>query len=507
MIATSDTIDTAARSDFEPEAGLPAPGSRVWITGLARQDHAAAARLLERHGLTASAFAAGADCILAPDDPGEEVLREAEKSGRRILSVAMLTGRAEPPRRRSAVEVTGDAVRILDITLPLGAGGPLVPPADRFRHLCFDLTFLSAARAVATAARARLPCALEGETAVAKTTAVLWVAHLCRQEAVRLNLNGQSDTGELVGRFVPTADWPDWDLGLLAREGRLLDPVSRGIVEQALAEGRQLNWVERGVVAGKERFAPVSWRFWEGIVPDAMRHGRWVVLDEMNLAEPQILERLNSALEQPPSLVLSENTGLRFGAGGDLPVADAFRMFATLNPAEYSGRSVLSPAFRDRWTLWNMLEPPGEAEFRALLQRLVHGVHPEVSLGGVLWRAADEEPIHRNLAAEPGIDGLLAAVAAFHAGVAGAAGAAGGAELGRVRRERYVFTRRTLLAAMAMADEQVAAGAAAPRAIRDALETVYMQRVQPGADRQAVRTILRTAGLGSDRVSSGGAAR
>ena len=32
-------------------------------------------------------------------------------------------------------------------------------------------------------------------------------------------------------------------------------------------------------------------------------------------------------------------------------------------------------------------------------------------------------------------------------------------------------------------------------AARDALGIVYLSRVQPGADRQAVRTALRTAGL------------
>ena len=503
MIAT---MHDAAREKYEAELGLPARGSRVWITGFTRQDHDAAARLLDRHGLCATAFAAGADCILAPDPPSEDVVQAAERSGRRLIGLRLLEGHVAPPSRRSAVEVTEETVRILDVTLPRRArGGPLVPTADRFGHLCLDATFLAAARAVATAAHARLPCALEGDTAVAKTTAVLWVAHLCRQEAVRLNLSGQSDTGELVGRFVPTSDWPDWDLELLAREAQLLDPTTRSIVERAVASGRRLNWVERGVVAAKERFAPVTWRFWEGIVPDAMRQGRWVVLDEMNLAEPQILERLNPVLEQPPSLVLSEHDGTRFGSGGDVEVAGTFRMFATVNPAEYSGRSVLSPAFRDRWTLWTMIEPPGQAEFRALLSRLVHGVHPEFTLGGVTWRADDETPIHPHLDGVPGIDGLLDAVAAFHASVASSVGGEGGAELGRLRRERYVFTRRTLLAFMSLVADRVAGGAPVTRAVRDAIDAVYVQRVQPGPDRQAVRAALRSVGLGTDMTAAKGA--
>jgi hypothetical protein len=228
-----------------------------------------------------------------------------------------------------------------------------------------------------------------------------------------------------------------------------------------------------------------------------MRHGRWVVLDEMSLCEPQILERLNPVLEQPPTLVLSENHGTRFGPRGDVEVADGFRMFATLNPAEYAGRSVLSPAFRDRWTLWNILEPPGEAEFRSMLNRLVHGVQPEFVIDSVVWKAADGEPLYPQLAAAPGIDPLLDAIASLHASLTSSAGGEAGAELGRMRRERYVFTRRTLLALMSLVAERTAAGTDPGRAVLEALEFVYVQRVQPGPDRTAVRMAMRAVGLGS----------
>jgi MoxR-like ATPase len=208
-----------------------------------------------------------------------------------------------------------------------------------------------------------------------------------------------------------------------------------------------------------------------------------------------VLERLNPVLEQHPSLVLSENTGERFGPGGDVPVSADFRIFATMNPAEYAGRSVLSPAFRDRWSLWNVLEAPGEGEYRALLTRLVHGVHPEFVYDAVEWRAPDGEPIHPQLAADPRIDGLLDSIASFHGAVSAAAGADGGVELGRSRRERYVFTRRTMLAAMSLMAGLVERGADLSMAAREALELTYLQRVQPGPDRQAVRSALRTAGL------------
>lgn len=448
---SNPTTQDAARTMYPTGSELPARGSRVWITGFSREEHEEAARLLEHAGFLPTAFATGAAAVLVPDPPPAAIVEEARRVGRSVLVPGMFCEAGKPRRRRSALEITAESVRILDVTIPRGpAAAKGLLPAERFAHLCLDATFLSAARAVAIAADARLPCALEGDTAVAKTTAVLWVAHLCRQEAVRLNLNGQSDTGELVGRFVPAV--------------------------------------------AADHGPSAAWRFWEGIVPDAMRHGRWVVLDELNLAEPQVLERLNPVLEQPPSLVLSEHTGERFGPGGDVAVADSFRIFATLNPAEYAGRSVLSPAFRDRWNLWNVLEPPGDAEYRALLARLVHGVQPEFVLDGVEWRADDCDPVYPQLADDVRIDGLLDAIASFHGSVAAAAGGEG-VTLGRARRERYVFTRRTMLAAMSLMARMVERGADLESAAREAIELVYLQRVAPGADRQAVRSALRTTGL------------
>jgi MoxR-like ATPase len=408
----------AARDEYETDAGLPPAGSRVWISGFPRHEHDESARLPGLHGLKPSAFANGADAMLVPGPPSAEALAEAERTGRRLLVPDDLRTAVRSGRRRTAIEVTDEAVRILDVTLPRRpAGDRRVPPADQFAHLCLASLFMKAARSVAIAASAGLPCALEGETAVAQSTAVLWVAWLCRQGAVRLNLKGQSDAGELVGRFVPN--------------GHAAEPG--------------------------DHQPPAAWRFWEGIVPDAMRHGHWVVLDELNLAEPQVLERLNPVLESPPTLVLAEHRGERFGPDGDVPVAESFRIFATMNPAEYAGRSVLSPAFRDRWSLWNHLEAPGEPEFRAILERLVHGTQPEFTLDGVLWRAADANPILPCLAAEPGIDGLLDAIASFHSAVAAASGNG--------------------------------------HAAREAVELVYMQRVQPGPNREAVRSALRTVGL------------
>lgn len=441
-----------ARHAYASPGDLPVKGARVCFAGFPREEHDRVRGLLEAHGYLPTAFSAGADAMLVPAITAT-VTEEAAQTGRRVLLCEHLEVESTPAARRTAIEIDADSVRILDVTLPRRAeGATRYDTGERFAHLCLDETFLRTARAVAVAADAALPCALEGDTAVAKTTAVLWVAHLCRQDAIRMNLSGQSDTGELIGRFVPDAG--------------------------------------RGAAAG--------WRFQEGVVPDAMRYGRWLLLDEVNLASGPVLERVNPVLEHPATLVLSENGGERYGPGGDVLVADTFRVFATMNPAEYSGRSVLSPALRDRFGFWNMLEPPGEAEYRALLDRLVHGVQPEFVHGGVVWKAADGEPVYPRLAACGRVNGrldeLLDAVAGFHASIAASA-ASDGAELGRSRRERYIFTRRTLLSMIAFVDRLVARGSSFEAALGPAIDAVYLQRVQSGPDRQALRTALRTVGI------------
>ena len=61
--------------------------------------------------------------------------------------------------------------------------------------------------------------------------------------------------------------------------------------------------------------------------------------------------------------------------------------------------------------------------------------------------------------------------------------------------DNVVLSLGTMLAAMSLAADLVDRGTDLEVAIRDALGMVYLQRVQPGPDRQAVRTALRTAGL------------
>jgi MoxR-like ATPase len=405
-----------------------------------------------------------------------------------------LEGKAIPP-----IEVRNGMLRVLDLELPIVGldGDARVPAAEQFAHICLDRAFLETLRAVALGVLYGIPVALEGETAASKTSAILFLAHLLGQPVVRLNLSGHTDASELVGRYVPAdaAAMIDWNT--LTPDTAWLREDSRKILASAAAEGRALHDAERLAIIGREQFPVTGWHFQEGYLPRAMRHGWWILLDELNLAETQVLERLNCALENPPSLVLSEGSGSVFGRGGDVPVQSGFRVLATMNPAEYAGRAVLSKAFADRWGVWHQAAVPGEREIEQMLRCLVFGEHPRVLIGGRAYKAEVVRPVFGSLQAIPEIGGLLKRLAVFHHGIFRAAGGAGATPtIGRLNKERYSFSRRILLNLLRYVEERIRNGAAAEESlIPEAIQALYLGRIREEADRRAVNNILRAGGL------------
>lgn len=378
--------------------------------------------------------------------------------------------------------VSTQQVRVGHVTLPrrrFAPGTPgesFVPELSNFNHFCIDPLTAETLQHVITSVALREPCLLEGETSTSKTSSILYLAGLLNQPVVRINLNGQTDTGELIGRFVPDAEEDD-------------SPSE----------------ADRSPVSATRSF----WRWQDGLVVQAMKNGWWVLLDEVNLAEPQILERLNSVLERDPSLVLTEFDNSTLGTRNH-PVHHEFRIFATMNPAEYVGRSVLSPAYRDRWRGYRFVSRPDENDYLAMLRFLVFGVQPQVTVLGQPYSSqpASETPPHAALADWPMIVPLLAALARFHVALerASGPGEAGATRLGTRRKERYVFTRRGLLSILQYLSSPLVFGGAPPttRVIREALIRYYIGRVSAKEDQALVIQLLDAAGIGPNTWSIDG---
>ncbi|KAJ2471187.1 AAA ATPase midasin, partial [Coemansia sp. RSA 2131] len=138
----------------------------------------------------------------------------------------------------------------------------------------------------------RYPVLIQGPTSAGKTSMVQHLARATGHEFVRINNHEHTDLQEYLGAYTSV-------------DGRLV--------------------------------------FEEGLLVRALRHGHWLVLDELNLAPSDVLEALNRLLDDNRELVIPETQEV-------VRPHPHFMLFATQNPAGlYGGRKALSRAFRNRF--------------------------------------------------------------------------------------------------------------------------------------------------------------
>ena len=198
---------------------------------------------------------------------------------------------------------------IATVEMPLGHAGPLVPRLnaaylfpDRFADILQDIV-------------ENRRVMLIGHTGAGKTSLIEQVAARSKHGVLRANMNGQTTIGDFVGFWT--------------------------------VKGGETLWVD-------------------GVLPTAMREGHWLVIDEIDFAEPSILAVLTAVLEPHGRLLLKEK-------GNELVAPHpSFRLFATANAVGamsvyrhlYQGANLMNEAFLDRWRVYLMdyLSPEEEAE-------------------------------------------------------------------------------------------------------------------------------------------------
>jgi cobaltochelatase CobS len=156
-----------------------------------------------------------------------------------------------------------------------------------------------------------------GPSGTGKTTGIEWLAQKTGNKHLIVNLDGQSTVSSLIG-------------GLKARNGSTV---------------------------------------WEdGPVLYAMRHGIWLILDEIDFCDPSVLARLHGILQHGERhLFLAE-------ANGETVVAHSgFRIFATANSLGLfdddslaSGTNAMNFAFLRRWTVIQCNYPTVAQEVKRL---------------------------------------------------------------------------------------------------------------------------------------------
>eukprot|EP00563_Minutocellus_polymorphus_P011097 CAMPEP_0181061420 /NCGR_PEP_ID=MMETSP1070-20121207/22512_1 /TAXON_ID=265543 /ORGANISM="Minutocellus polymorphus, Strain NH13" /LENGTH=5087 /DNA_ID=CAMNT_0023141375 /DNA_START=277 /DNA_END=15540 /DNA_ORIENTATION=+ len=122
----------------------------------------------------------------------------------------------------------------------------------------------------------------------------------------------------------------------------------------------------------KQRVASESglaFAFTEGALVDAIRTGKWVLLDEINLASGETLERLCGLLDDSRgSLTLTER-----GDTEALRRHPDFRLFAAMNPATDTGKKDLPASIRARFTEIYVDELVDPFELRTVAARYLSG--------------------------------------------------------------------------------------------------------------------------------------
>ena len=156
---------------------------------------------------------------------------------------------------------------------------------------------------------------LTGHAGTGKTSLFEQLAALTSQPVMRVNMNGQTTISDFVGFWT--------------------------------AKGGNTEWVD-------------------GALPLAMRRGYWLIIDEIDFAEPQILSVLNSVAEKSGKLFLKEK-------GHEIVIPhERFRLLATANTVGimedcrhiYQGANIMNRALLDRFRVYHVdyLSPAQEAK-------------------------------------------------------------------------------------------------------------------------------------------------
>ncbi|KAJ3682433.1 hypothetical protein LUZ60_015006 [Juncus effusus] len=234
------------------------------------------------------------------------------------------------------------------------------------------------------------PVLLVGETGTGKTTLVQNLATWLGQPLTVMNLSQQSDVTDLLGGFKPTdvgsicvplyhefkdlfcktfsgkenellfryceeyvvkKNWKKL-LRVLQKKGEeVYDILSKRPKTKKkrpflLSEWESLSNRLKSAQNQISSASGMSFKFIEGAFVTALRNGHWILLDEVNLAPQETLQRIGAVLD-------GEKSTLCLAERGDVDYVDrhlSFRLFACMNPATDAGKRELPYSFRSRFT-------------------------------------------------------------------------------------------------------------------------------------------------------------
>lgn len=138
-----------------------------------------------------------------------------------------------------------------------------------------------------------------------------------------------------------------------------------------------------------------AFAFMEGCLLKALKNGWWLLLDEVNLATPEVLECLAGVLDPGGS------SSITLAEMGIVMVErhKNFRLIAAMNPATDVGKRDLPPALRNRFTEFWYPEPQNKDDLAMIATAYFHGF----SSGDVVAKAVDFYKVAKLEAVHPAL--------------------------------------------------------------------------------------------------------
>ncbi|PKU82584.1 hypothetical protein MA16_Dca017517 [Dendrobium catenatum] len=241
------------------------------------------------------------------------------------------------------------------------------------------------------------PVLLVGETGTGKTTLVQNLAMMLGYPLIVMNLSQQTDVADLLGGYKPTdaqsicmplyhefkelfcktfskkdneALLRQFEIFILEKNWKKLlhacqksvhfvqkllaktresgcgSKRKRPLIEETVQKWESLSLGLDGALKKISVSSAMSFKFVEGAFVSALKSGQWLLLDEVNLAPPETLQRIIGVLDGDlGTLCLAER--------GDVDYVERhpdFRLFACMNPATDAGKRDLPFAFKSRFT-------------------------------------------------------------------------------------------------------------------------------------------------------------
>jgi midasin len=189
------------------------------------------------------------------------------------------------------------------------------------------------------------PVILVGRSGGGKTELLERLAATIGVSVATLGINAETDAMDLIGGFEQTdSNWQTLQAKLALTEQSNVKALAELKVRATLSnQSNQTQQDLAGDSTSADNITKPKFQWIDGILVDALREGKWLILDNANLCSPSVLDRLNSLLEPSGVLILNERNNAD-GSPRIITPHPQFRIFLTMNPRY----GELSRAMRNR---------------------------------------------------------------------------------------------------------------------------------------------------------------